>query len=43
VDDLRESPAVEVVELLAKDLQLSGAPIELRVVEPFVAKLPHDL
>ena len=43
VDDYRESPAVEVLEYLAKELQLQGARIDLRVVEPFSRTLPHEL
>jgi UDP-N-acetyl-D-mannosaminuronic acid dehydrogenase len=43
VDDLRESPAVEVVEYLAKEIQLIGKNSELRVVEPFIDELPHEL
>lgn len=43
VDDLRESPAVEVVEYLAKELHLTGSGCELRIAEPFVKQLPHEL
>ena len=43
VDDLRESPAVEIVEYLSKELHLAGSGIELRVAEPFVDALPHEL
>jgi UDP-N-acetyl-D-mannosaminuronic acid dehydrogenase len=43
VDDLRESPAVEIVEYLSKELHLRGGGIELLVSEPFVQKLPHEL
>jgi UDP-N-acetyl-D-mannosaminuronic acid dehydrogenase len=38
VDDLRESPAVEVVERLA---DLTG--VEIRVVEPYITELPAEL
>ena len=43
VDDLRESPSVEVVEFLAKELQLLRRDVDLRVVDPFVDDLPHEL
>ena len=43
VDDLRESPAFEVVEYLAKELQLVGNACELRVCEPFINELPQAL
>ena len=43
VDDLRESPAVEVVAHLAKELYLSGEDIEIRVVEPYIDELPKEL
>jgi UDP-N-acetyl-D-mannosaminuronic acid dehydrogenase len=43
VDDLRESPAVEVVEYLAQELHLTGSSIELRVAEPYVTRLPRSL
>jgi UDP-N-acetyl-D-mannosaminuronic acid dehydrogenase len=43
VDDLRESPAVEIVDYLAKELHLTGNEVDLRVVEPFVRELPHEL
>lgn len=43
VDDFRESPAVEIVSLLAKELQLIGSNVELRVVEPHIAMLPDEL
>ncbi len=43
VDDLRESPAVEIVEYLCKELHLMGSGCELRVAEPFVSELPHEL
>lgn len=43
VDDYRESPAVEVMEYLSKELQLTGADIEFRVVEPFTSELPVEL
>ncbi len=43
VDDFRESPAVEIVGLLAKELQLMGSRVELRVVEPHTEVLPDEL
>ena len=43
VDDLRESPAVEVVEYLSKELELLGSDVELQVVEPHVRTLPSQL
>lgn len=43
VDDYRESPAVEVLEYLAKELQLAGAQIDFRVVEPYTTELPHEV
>ena len=43
VDDFRESPAVEIVSLLAKELQLIGSNVELRVIEPHIARLPDEL
>ena len=43
VDDLRESPAVEVVELLAKDLALLETGIAITVVEPHIKSLPTVL
>jgi UDP-N-acetyl-D-mannosaminuronic acid dehydrogenase len=42
VDDFRESPAVEIVSLLAKELQLIGSNVELRVVEPHITGLPEE-
>ena len=43
VDDYRESPAVEVLDYLAKELQLAGAKIDFRVVEPYTTELPHEV
>lgn len=43
VDDLRESPAVEVIQHLAKELYLLGEDVELRVVEPYISELPPVL
>lgn len=43
VDDFRESPAVEIVSLLAKELQLIGSDVELRVIEPHIDALPDEL
>lgn len=39
VDDLRESPALEIVEILARQ----GEAIDLMVVEPFIERLPLTL
>lgn len=39
VDDLRESPALEIVETLARQ----GEAIDLMVVEPFIERLPVTL
>jgi UDP-N-acetyl-D-mannosaminuronic acid dehydrogenase len=36
VDDVRESPAVEVVELLARELPLIDRPIKLTVADPYL-------
>ena len=43
IDDFRESPAVEVVELLAQELALSGSDMPIIVVEPHIHALPHHL
>jgi UDP-N-acetyl-D-mannosaminuronic acid dehydrogenase len=43
VDDLRESPSVEIVEELAKELRLQRRSIDLLVVEPFTRELPTEL
>ncbi|RYE49434.1 MAG: UDP-N-acetyl-D-mannosamine dehydrogenase [Hyphomicrobiales bacterium] len=43
VDDFRESPAVEIVNLLARELQLIGSSVELRVIEPHIKELPEEL
>ncbi len=43
VDDYRESPAVEVIDYLAKELHLTGAKIDFRIVEPYTNELPHEL
>jgi UDP-N-acetyl-D-mannosaminuronic acid dehydrogenase len=43
VDDLRESPSVEIVEYLSNELHLMGANVELLVVEPYVDKLPPEI
>jgi UDP-N-acetyl-D-mannosaminuronic acid dehydrogenase len=43
VDDFRESPAVEIVSLLARELQLIGSDVELRVIEPHIKALPDEL
>jgi UDP-N-acetyl-D-mannosaminuronic acid dehydrogenase len=43
VGDLRESPSVEVVEFLAKELQMQRRAIDLRVAEPYLEVLPNGL
>ncbi|KAA5602527.1 UDP-N-acetyl-D-mannosamine dehydrogenase [Blastochloris sulfoviridis] len=43
IGDLRESPAVEIVEYLSSELELTRPEIELLLVEPFVDRLPHEL
>jgi UDP-N-acetyl-D-mannosaminuronic acid dehydrogenase len=43
VGDLRESPAVEIVAYLARELHLLGRAVEIRVAEPFIDELPHEL
>jgi len=43
VDDLRESPAVEIVEYISKELHLIGSGVELCVVEPYIKELPGVL
>ncbi len=43
IDDVRESPAIEVVEYLAKELPLSHPAVSLAVVEPFLAEMPKHL
>ena len=43
VDDLRESPAVEVVEYLSKELHLASRLFEIRVAEPHIQDLPPEL
>ncbi len=43
IDDMRESPAVEVVEYLAKELHLSYPGVGLVVVDPFIKSLPKSL
>lgn len=43
VDDFRESPAIEVIDMLARELHLTGADVDFRVVEPFARELPHEL
>ena len=43
VDDLLESPAVEIVEYLSKELHLTSRPFEIRVVEPHIKELPAEL
>lgn len=43
IDDVRESPAIEVVEYLAKELPLSHPGVSLSVVEPFLAEMPKHL
>ena len=43
VADLRESPAVEIVEYLSKELHLMAEDFEIRVAEPHIDELPHEL
>ena len=43
VGDLRESPAVEIVEYLARELHLLGGDVDIQVADPFVEKLPQKL
>lgn len=43
VDDLRESPAVEVVDYLTKEFDLLSSGVELLVVEPHINTLPSQL
>jgi len=40
IDDVRESPAIEVVGYLAKELPLSHPGVKLSVVEPFLETMP---
>ena len=44
VDDMRESPAVEIVASLAKELQLHAPDVKLLVTDPHITEdLPHEL
>jgi UDP-N-acetyl-D-mannosaminuronic acid dehydrogenase len=43
VSDLRESPAVEIVGYLARELLLLGVEIGIKVAEPFIETLPREL
>ena len=43
VDDMRESPSIEVVEFLAKELALQRRSIDLRIAEPYAKDLPHEI
>lgn len=43
IDDLRESPAVEVVEMFAREMLVSNSSMQVCVVEPFVSELPRQL
>ena len=43
VSDLRESPAVEIVGYLARELLLLGGEIGIEVAEPFIDALPREL
>jgi UDP-N-acetyl-D-mannosaminuronic acid dehydrogenase len=45
IDDVRESPAVEVTALLAHELEMSGSSIEILVAEPHLEgrPLPNEL
>jgi UDP-N-acetyl-D-mannosaminuronic acid dehydrogenase len=40
---VRESPAIEVVEYLARELPLSHPGVSLSVVEPFLEAMPKHL
>lgn len=43
IDDVRESPAIEVVEYLARELPLYHPEVSLAVVDPFVHGMPKHL
>ena len=43
IGDVRESPAIEIVEYLSVELQLTSPDVSLMVVEPFVDELPPKL
>jgi UDP-N-acetyl-D-mannosaminuronic acid dehydrogenase len=43
IGDLRESPAVEVVEYLSAELEMTRPNVKLMVVEPFVENLPPEI
>lgn len=43
VDDMRESPSIEIVKYLADELQSQRRAIDLRVVEPYSKNLPHEI
>ncbi len=43
IDDLRESPAAEIVQYLAHELHMLGSDIELRLIEPHITELPPSL
>jgi UDP-N-acetyl-D-mannosaminuronic acid dehydrogenase len=43
VDDMRESPSIEIVEFLAKELAMLRKTVDLCVVEPFAKALPSEL
>ncbi len=43
IDDVRESPAIEVVEYLARELPLTHPEVSLAVVDPHVQGMPKHL
>ncbi len=43
IDDLRESPAIEVVEKLSEELSLRYPDVSLCAIEPFADELPREL
>ncbi|EJW09486.1 UDP-glucose dehydrogenase [Rhodovulum sp. PH10] len=43
VGDLRESPAIEIVEYLSVELQLTSPNVSVMVVEPLVDELPSEI
>lgn len=43
IDDMRESPAIEVVKFLATELELVRPEVNLMVVDPLVFDLPSEL
>src|SRR5690606_10053098 len=43
IDDVRESPAIEIVEYLARELPLYHPGVSLSVVDPFISEMPKHL